>query len=61
MEYDATQRQQLIEALNVRLIYQDREHWCSTFWLPAESNLDPSEVFGESLNIYLSPRTTRQW
>jgi len=65
-EYAATQRQQLIEALNVRLIYQDREHWRSTFWLPAEYGLDPAEVFGGVDNVSspgtdLSLRTRRRW
>ena len=65
VEHDASQWQQLIEALDVRLIYQDHDHWRSTFWLPAEYGLDPAEVFGDadnvsSLGIDLSLRTTRR-
>lgn len=51
----------VVEMLDLRIIYQDREHWHSTFCIPAEYGLEPAEVFGESSSINLSQRTTRRW
>jgi hypothetical protein len=33
--------------LDVRIVYEDREHWQPMFYLPEEWGLDPKEVYGE--------------
>jgi hypothetical protein len=43
--YSLAERRRVIEMLDLRITYQDREHYWPTLFLPVEFDLDPSEVF----------------
>jgi site-specific DNA recombinase len=50
--YTLAEKTRVVEMLNLRVIYKDRENCRSTFYLPAEWGLNPAEVFGDSLNAH---------
>jgi len=51
-QYTLTEECRVVELLDFRVQYTDKQHWTPCFYMPAEWGIAPQEIFGD---FYISP------